>query len=151
MCLDANSSTNPNLENEAAVMRTAIERAGLTTGDIEYVNTHGSSSPLGDETEVGAIQSLFGQDHKPYLNSTKSLTGHCLWSAGIIEAIAVLAQLNNGFLHPDPNLDQPISSDCAWVGRTARQTSITTAVSNSFGFGGINTSVVLESGNRGRQ
>lgn len=143
--LDANSSSNPNVNGEMHAMLSAIEQSGLSVSDIDYVNTHGSSSPLGDKTEAEAISSVFGnRASEVWLNATKGLTGHCLYSAGIVEAIATVVQMRDGFMHPNKNLQEPIHRGLRFCGSQAVEQRIDVAVSNSFGFGGINTSVVLK-------
>ena len=141
--LDANHLSNPNEDGEARAMRQALAQANLDPSDIDYINTHGSSSPLGDQTELAACQAVFGEHlNDCWLNATKALTGHCLWSAGVIEAIATVLQLNGGYVHGNPNLDDPIDQ-ARFVGKASTAANLTTALSNSFGFGGINTSVIL--------
>nr|AAW33972.1 PedM [symbiont bacterium of Paederus fuscipes] len=144
--LHASSSSEPNLEGEVQTMRTALQRSSLEPGNIDYVNTHGSSSPLGDKIEMQAIEQVFGE-HFPniWLNSSKGLIGHCLYSAGVVEVIASVVQMRQGFIHPSLNLDTPINNRAKFSGPIAVRHPIHTAMSNSFGFGGINTSVVLGS------
>ena len=148
IALDANHLTNPNVKGEAYVMREAIARAGIEKKDINYINAHGTSSVLGDEVELQALHEVFGEClNKIWINSTKSITGHCVWSAGIVETIAILLQMNNNFLHPNLNLDNPIDTTCLLVGKSKMDIALHYAINNSFGFGGINTSIVLEKGN----
>ncbi|WP_024772247.1 beta-ketoacyl synthase N-terminal-like domain-containing protein [Aquimarina macrocephali] len=143
--LDSNSSANPNVNGEAKAMLSALNQAGLSVSDVDYINTHGSSSPLGDKTEAEAISKVF-KDHTSdlWLNSTKGLTGHCLYSAGIVETIATVEQMRQGFLHPNKNLETPICNDLQFCGTAAVDYQVDVAMSNSFGFGGINTSIVLK-------
>lgn len=143
--LDGNSSTNPNKNGEYTAMKFALEKAGLTVKDIDYINAHGSASPLGDKTEAAAILELLG-GHIPnvWINATKGLTGHCLYSAGMVEAIATVIQINEGFLHPNKNLEEPIDTSLRFCGTKAVQFQSKAALSNSFGFGGINTSIVIK-------
>lgn len=143
--LDGNYLSNPNQEGEARVMRQAMASSNLLQDDIEYINTHGSSSPLGDKVEVAAIEETFGKKVSAIpLNSTKSIIGHCLCSAGIVEAIATVIQLQEGFLHPSLNLDSPISDKCNFVRGESQRRSINTALSNSFGFDGINSAIIIQ-------
>jgi malonyl-ACP decarboxylase len=145
--LDGNRLSDPNEQGEIAVMQLALTDAGRTPHDIDYINSHGSSSPMGDETEIRAIKSVFGHRVKQiWLNATKGLTGHCLSSAGVIEAITTVIQMNQGFVHPNLNLENPIDDDCRFCPGEAREARLNLAVSNSFGFGGINTSVVIKNG-----
>jgi malonyl-ACP decarboxylase len=143
--LDGNSSSNPNKNGELNAMSYALEKAGLAVTDINYINTHGSSSPLGDKTEAEAIGDLLG-DHRPnvWINATKSLTGHCLYSAGMVEAIATAIQLKEGFIHPNKNLEELIDKTLKFCSDKAEQFQPMAALSNSFGFGGINTSIILK-------
>ena len=132
--LDGNRLTNPNPAGEGRAMQQALNTAGVSPNDVTYINTHGTASVLGDETEIAAIKAVFG-DSVPnlWLNSTKSLTGHCLTAAGTIEAIATIIQMNEGFLHPNLNLDHPLDEACRFVGRQSQPAVINLAMSNSFG------------------
>lgn len=145
--LDGNSASDPNINGESRAMLSALSKAGLSASEVDYINTHGSSSPLGDKTEAEAISRVF-ENHTSnvWLNSTKSLTGHCLYSAGIVEAIATVLQMREGFLHPNKNLEDPIRKDLKFCGAEAINHKIDIAMSNSFGFGGINTSIILKHG-----
>ena len=143
--LDKNSSANPSMEGEANVMFSALQRSGFSASDVDYINTHGSSSPLGDKTEAEAIYKVFRNHTSNFvLNATKGLTGHCLYSAGVVEAVATVVQMQQGFLHPNINLETPIRNDLQFCGAKAMNYQANIAMSNSFGFGGINTSIVLE-------
>jgi malonyl-ACP decarboxylase len=143
--LDGNSSSDPNVDGETQAMLAALSLAGLPATDIDYVNTHGSSSSLGDKTEAEAIRKVFGNHTaKLWLNATKGLTGHCLYSAGVVEAIATVVQMKGEFLHPNKNLENPIRNDLKFCGADAVNHKIDIAMSNSFGFGGINTSIILQ-------
>lgn len=145
--LDGNRLSDPNEDGEVQVMEKAMNNAGITYQEIDYINTHGTSTPLGDVTELKAIKRVFKErSQQIWLNSTKGLTGHCLYSAGVVETIATIVQLQQGFIHPNLNLDNPIDTDCRLNGKTAQQADINMAVSNSFGFGGINTSIILKKG-----
>jgi len=143
--IDANHLTNPSTEGEMRCMKKAITQAGKSIGDIEYINAHGTSTPLGDVTELDAIKKLFGKFIKHiWINSTKGLIGHCLYSAGILEAIATIIQMNEKFIHPSVNLSHAIDDDFRFSSKNLENVSINTALSNSFGFGGINTSIILK-------
>lgn len=142
--LDGNRLTDPNTNGEIKAMRNAVNDAGLNLNKIEYINTHGTASKLGDETELNAIKSLFSEhSNKIYLNSTKGYTGHCLFSAGVIELIATVIQMENRFIHANKGLVSPITSDLNLPANTVENVSINYALNNSFGFGGINTCVVV--------
>jgi malonyl-ACP decarboxylase len=142
--LDGNSSSNPNKEGEIRAMLMALKNGGIYPEKVDYINAHGTSSPLGDKTEICAIKKVFGKNiSKLWINSTKGLTGHPLYSAGVVEAVAVIIQMNQNFVHPNINLYNPIDENCRFAGFNAEPAEIGVALSNSFGFGGINTSVVF--------
>lgn len=142
--LDANRLANPSEAGEAAAMIRAIAHAGLEPHHIAYVNTHGSGSSLGDVTELAALRRGLGRWFEaPWLNATKALTGHCLGAAGVLEAAASVIQIRGEFVHPNPELDDPIDRECRFAGAVAVHGTIPFALSNSFGFGGINTTIVF--------
>lgn len=144
LVLDGNRSTDPNVEGEVRAMAIALERAGITADQVDYVNAHGTASRLGDEAEIAALDRVFGAAKPgPWVNSTKAITGHTLTAAGVVEAIATLIQMNEGFLHANINLDEPMRSRVRLVGTRGEPANVKIALSNSFGFGGINTSIVL--------
>ncbi len=147
LVLDGNHLSNPSEQGEIRAMQLALESGDLNPECIGYINAHGTSSPLGDRTECAAIKSLF-RDHLTdiWINSTKSLTGHCFSASGLIELIASVVQLNNGFAHPNRNLDSPIDRELKLVSLKAEPLSAEYALSNGFGFGGINSSVVMRKG-----
>ena len=142
LLLDGHHLPDPNAEGEARAMSEALADAGLHPGQIGYINTHGTGSPLGDKTECNAIGTLFGSQVP--LNATKGLIGHCLSAAGVLEAIATLLQLNHGFLHPNRNLEAPIDPSLAFAGPAAQPLAARYALSNAFGFGGFNSCLILE-------
>jgi 3-oxoacyl-[acyl-carrier-protein] synthase II len=127
-------------------MRNALRSAGLDASDIDYVNAHGTSTPKGDEIEVGAVKRLFGDAvNDTAISSTKSAIGHLLGAAGAVEAIFSLLSIRDGVVPPTLNLDDP-SPGCADVNlvpHTAQERAVRHALSNSFGFGGTNASLVL--------
>ena len=152
LVLDGNRLIDPNPAGEAQAMRQALQTANLAPADVDYVNAHGTSSVLGDATEIMALKEVFGEAlPKLWLNSTKSLTGHCLTAAGTIEAIATVIQMKGGFVHPNVNLEQPMDDTCRFVGRQNQAATIDIALSNSFGFGGINSSIVVKQWDVGRK
>jgi malonyl-ACP decarboxylase len=149
--LDGNASTNPNPEGQARAIRRALARAGLPATAVDYINAHGTSSPLGDRSELEALRMVFGPAlARIPINATKGLTGHCLSAAALVEAIATLIQMREGFLHASANLDDPIDAACGFVGSEALERPVHCALSNSYGFGGINTAVVLRSASHGQ-
>jgi len=126
-------------------MQAALKRAGLNPEDIDYVNAHGTSTPLGDEIELGAVKRLFG-DHAYNLSmsSTKSAIGHLLGAAGAVEAVYSILAINNDVVPPTINLDDPSDAcDIDLVPHTAKERKVRHALSNSFGFGGTNASLVF--------
>ncbi|MCZ2337032.1 MAG: beta-ketoacyl-ACP synthase II [Chitinophagales bacterium] len=145
MTADAYHMTAPHPEGLGAknVMVLAIKDAGLQPEDVDYVNVHGTSTPLGDVAETKAIQSVFG-DHAYKLNisSTKSMTGHLLGGAGAIEAIACVAAINDGFIPPTINHftdDEAFDPGLNFTFNKAQERKIDVALSNTFGFGGHNS------------
>jgi 3-oxoacyl-[acyl-carrier-protein] synthase II len=147
---DAHHITAPHPEGLGAknVMLAALEDAGMQPGDIDYINTHGTSTPLGDIAEVKAITDVFGE-HAYGLNisSTKSMTGHCLGAAGVIEAIACVMSVKSDCIPPtinhftdDPELDTRLN----FTFNKSQQRSVKAALSNTFGFGGHNACVIVK-------
>ncbi|HZD25598.1 MAG TPA: beta-ketoacyl synthase N-terminal-like domain-containing protein, partial [Alphaproteobacteria bacterium] len=126
-------------------MQGALGRAGLSLDEIDYINAHGTSTPLGDEIEVGAVKRLFGQHaYALSMSSTKSSTGHLLGAAGAVEAIFSILALRDQVAPPTINLDDPSEScDIDLVPNQPKEREIRAVLSNSFGFGGTNASLVL--------
>jgi len=130
-------------EGAARAMRLAIKRAGLSPSDIGYINAHGTSTPHNDRTETQAIKSVFG-DSVPPVSSTKSMTGHLIGASGAVEAIICIKTILEGCLPPTINYEHP-DPDCDldYVPNVARAKRIDAALSNSLGFGGHNTALVV--------
>src|SRR4051794_14666090 len=128
-------------------MRAAMRSGGFSPGDIQYVNAHGTSTPLGDDLELEAVERLFGDAaHGLAMSSTKSATGHLLGAAGAIEAIFSILAIRDGVAPPTLNLDEPNrESVIDRVAKEAQKRRIRVALSNSFGFGGTNASVIFRS------
>src|SRR5215210_2304324 len=126
-------------------MVAAVKRAGIDPADIDYINAHGTSTPMGDEIELAAVQRLFGNAAgKVSMSSTKSATGHLLGAAGAIEAIFSVLAIRDNLAPPTLNLDNPsVETAIDLVPHKARHTTIDTVLSNSFGFGGTNASLIL--------
>ena len=126
-------------------MRRALEAAGLSTGDVDYINAHGTSTPLNDATETRAIQALFGeQAYSIPISSTKSTHGHLLGATGALEAVLSVRALEEGVLPPTMNLDNPEDEcDLDYIPNQARRAAIRSVLSNSFGFGGHNACLVF--------
>lgn len=144
VALSGNRLADPAQASEAEVMSVALRRAGLAPEQVDYVNAHGSGSPLGDAVEAAALDQVFaGVPEPPWANSTKSLVGHCLTAAGAVEATATILQLRCDFVHPNAGLRCPLDTTCRLAGPTARPARLAVAMSNSFGFGGFHSSIVL--------
>ena len=150
MTADAHHITAPHPDGIGAtnVMRLAIEDANMTPEDVDYVNVHGTSTPLGDIAEIKAIQNVFG-DHAKNLNisSTKSMTGHLLGAAGAVETIAAILSVKNNIVPPTINhfTDDPeIDSSLNYTFNKAQKREVRTAISNTFGFGGHNACVIVK-------
>ena len=126
-------------------MKAALARAGLEPSDIDYVNAHGTSTPLGDEIELGAVKRLFGDAARRLsMSSTKSAIGHLLGAAGTVEAIFSLLAIHHQTVPPTLNLDRPSEGcDLDLVPHEARRREVRAALSNSFGFGGTNASLIF--------
>ncbi|MHB0975910.1 MAG: beta-ketoacyl-ACP synthase II [Candidatus Aquicultorales bacterium] len=144
---DAYHITQPDPEGRGAVnaMKRAIALAGIEPEDVDYINAHGTSTEVGDIAETKAIKSLFGSGApKVAVSSTKSMTGHLLGAAGAIEAIACVLSIERGAIPPTINLDNPDPAcDLDYVPNNAREKDVTYALSNSFGFGGHNVSLLF--------
>lgn len=145
---DAYHITAPASDGDGAYrsMAAAVKRAGITPADIDYVNAHGTSTPLGDEIELNAVTRLFGDDVANLtMSSTKSATGHLLGAAGAIEAIFSTLAITNNIAPPTLNLDNPsVETKIDLVPHEARERKIDVVLTNSFGFGGTNASLVLQ-------
>jgi 3-oxoacyl-[acyl-carrier-protein] synthase II len=144
---DAFHITQPAQDGEggAKAMQMALRKAGMTTKDIDYINAHGTSTAMNDKCETMAIKSVFGEDaHRIPISSTKSMMGHLIGAAGAIEAIVCVLAIQNGVIPPTTNLEHP-DPDCDldYVPNTARQQKVRAAMSNSFGFGGHNSVLLL--------
>lgn len=147
---DAHHITAPHPEGLGAknVMLAALKDAGMQPEDIDYINTHGTSTPLGDIAEIKAIGEVFGEHaYKLNISSTKSMTGHCLGAAGVIEAIACIMALKHGIVPPtinhftdDPELDSKLN----FTFNKAQERPIRAALSNTFGFGGHNAAIIVK-------
>lgn len=147
IAMAANRNPDPSYESEMRVIQKALQQAGLSPQTIDYINPHGSGSILGDAVEVQALQDS-GLGHA-YINTTKSLLGHGLASAGTVEVIATLLQMQAQCLHPSLNLEEPIGPGCNWVRRDRVAHRINHALNLSIGFGGINTALCLQAYGQG--
>jgi 3-oxoacyl-[acyl-carrier-protein] synthase II len=146
---DAYHVTAPHPEGSGAyrAMAMAMKRSGLSMADIDYVNAHGTSTPLGDELELGAVRRLFGSALDTLsMSSTKSATGHLLGGAGAVESIFCILALRDQIVPPTLNLDNP-SDSCVGVDlvpHTPKERKVKAVLNNSFGFGGTNASLVMK-------
>lgn len=146
MSADAFHITGPAESGEggAAAMRNALNDAGLNPHQLGYLNAHGTSTPLGDLAETKGVKSIFGDDTKLMVSSTKSMIGHLLGAAGSVEAIFTIKALQDQVIAPTINLDKPGEGcDLDYVPNAARDVEMTAAASNSFGFGGTNGTLVF--------
>jgi 3-oxoacyl-[acyl-carrier-protein] synthase II len=148
MSADAHHMTDPAPGGEGAArcMKHALRSAGMTPEDIGYINAHGTSTGAGDKAETAAVKTVFGDyAYKVPVSSTKSMTGHLLGAAGGVEAVIIALTLKNGMIPPTINLDNP-DEDCDldYVPNTPRKAEVKAAMSNSFGFGGHNATIILK-------
>ena len=127
-------------------MQMAMRKAQLNIDQIDYINAHGTSTPMGDEIELGAVQRLFGENAKKMsMSSTKSSIGHLLGAAGSVEAIYSILAMNAGIVPPTLNLDNPPEGAIIdLVPHKAKEKKIDVVLSNSFGFGGTNASLIFK-------
>jgi 3-oxoacyl-[acyl-carrier-protein] synthase II len=144
---DAHHITAPAEDGDGAFrcMGMAVKRAGISPADIDYVNAHGTSTPMGDEIELSAVERLFGNSAgKLTMSSTKSATGHLLGAAGAVEAIFSVLSIRDNIAPPTLNLDNPsVETAINLVPHKAEEREINTVLSNSFGFGGTNASLIF--------
>jgi 3-oxoacyl-[acyl-carrier-protein] synthase II len=144
---DAHHITEPAPGGEGAVraMRIAIRNAGLTPDDVDHVNTHGTSTPVGDPSETAAIKTVFGEHVKDIaINSTKSMVGHLLGAAGVVESVATIMSIQNNIVHPTINQETPDPEcDLNYVPNKAQKWNVNVAISNTFGFGGHNATLLF--------
>jgi len=138
-------------EGAAKAMQIALEKARLKPTEIDYINAHGTSTPLNDKTETKAIKTVFGDyAYKIPISSTKSMIGHLLGGAGAVEAAITIMVIQNGIIPPTINLTHPDPEcDLDYVPNIARRAKVTTAMSNSFGFGGHNSVLVFREYSKG--
>jgi 3-oxoacyl-[acyl-carrier-protein] synthase II len=148
MSADAYHMTAPHPDGVGIeiVLRNALEDAGISPDDVDYINTHGTSTPLGDAGELTAIQRVLGEKTRANISSTKSMTGHLLGAAGAVEGIASIMAIQHGIIPPtinhftdDPEIDPNLNLTFG----EAQKRDVRIAMSNTFGFGGHNTSVVF--------
>jgi 3-oxoacyl-[acyl-carrier-protein] synthase II len=137
---------DPSGENPARAMTMAFRDAGISPDEVDYINAHGTSTPLGDASETKVIKRALGEEValKTPVSSTKGATGHCLGAAGAVEAIFTILAVNKNVLPPTINYDTPDPEcDLDYIPNEAREAEVKVAVSNSFGFGGHNACIVV--------
>jgi 3-oxoacyl-[acyl-carrier-protein] synthase II len=144
---DAHHITEPAPGGEGAVraMRIAIRNAGLSPEDVDHVNSHGTSTPVGDPSETAAIKTVFGERAKKIaVNSTKSMVGHLLGAAGVVESVATIMAIQNNIVHPTINQETPDPvCDLNYIPNKAQKWNVNVAISNTFGFGGHNATLLF--------
>jgi 3-oxoacyl-[acyl-carrier-protein] synthase II len=152
MSADAHHLTASHPEGLGAklVMQNALEDAGMTPSDIDYINVHGTSTPVGDISEAKAIKDVFGEDaYKLNISSTKSMTGHLLGAAGAVEAMVCVLAIKNGIIpptinHADDDQDENSDYNMNYTFNVAQKREVRAALSNTFGFGGHNACVIFK-------
>ncbi len=145
---DANHLSNPSVEGQTRLIKRVLEKAGLKPEQIDYINAHATSTPLGDKIELQSIKNVFGEHVKKLkINATKSMIGHTGWTCHVIELIAAILQMNNSTLHPSINIDE-IDPACEGLDVCANKKvenyNINYILKNSFGFGGINCCSIIK-------
>ncbi len=145
---DAHHITSPSLDGPKRAMQKAIDMAKRVVGSdikIDYINAHGTSTPANDKNETAAMKEVFGANNVPYVSSTKGQTGHCLGAAGAIEAVICLMAMQDGIIPPTINYEtKDEDCDLDYVVNTAKKADLNIVMSNSFGFGGTNGSVIFK-------
>ncbi len=135
--------SNPNANGQERALRMALEMGKVDPSEVDYINAHATSTPVGDKFEAQAIHTVFG-DNGPLVSSTKSMTGHECWMAGASEAVYSLLMMENGFVAPNINLEEPDqASKNLNIARETTKKELKTVLSNSFGFGGTNSTLIL--------
>ncbi len=139
------TAPHPDALGAIAAMREALQMAGIAPEEVDYINTHGTSTPAGDVAEARAIKAVFGTGEKPIINSTKSMTGHMLGAAGGAELVATVMSLTTGWIHPSVNIEnlEP-EAEGLNIAREKIKADPRVAISNSFGFGGHNAAIVVK-------
>jgi len=145
---DAHHITAPHPKGLGAIesMKTALADAGISPDDVDYINTHGTSTPAGDVAECAALKSLFGENkNRPVVNSTKSMIGHMLGAAGAAELVATLKSLQTGWVHPSMNIfNREPACEGIEIAQEKAKIDPKIAISNSFGFGGHNATIAVK-------
>jgi 3-oxoacyl-[acyl-carrier-protein] synthase-1 len=135
--------SNPTVDGPSRSLQMALRDAGMQSKDVDYINAHATSTPAGDANEAKAIYEVFGKD-RPYVSSTKSMTGHECWMAGASEIVYSVLMMRNGFIAPNINFENPDEdSEKLNIVKSALEKDINVFLSNSFGFGGTNSSLIV--------
>ena len=137
---------HPEGSGAAKAMNRALTNAGVTINDVDYINAHGTSTPINDASETKAIKAVFGEHaYNIPISSTKSMVGHSLGASGALEAIVCIGSISDSVLHPTINLDEP-DPDCDldYIPNVSRELEVNVTLSNSFGFGGQNACLVIK-------
>ncbi len=142
---NASRLTKPDLDGQVRAISGALQDAQIEPDRVDYINAHATSTPLGDASEVAAIKQVFGaHSYQIPVNSTKSMLGHCMTASSMVEMITATLQMKHSLVHPTINLEEPDPElDLDFVPHQTREHKINVALSNSFGFGGLNSSIVL--------
>jgi len=136
--------SNPTVDGPVRSLQMALKDAGLDAGAIDYINAHATSTPAGDSSEAKAIDEVFGK-YKPYVSSTKSMTGHECWMAGASEIVYSMLMMQNNFIAPNINFENPDEDSAKLnIAKTTIDKEINIFLSNSFGFGGTNSSLIIK-------
>ncbi|MFL9844674.1 beta-ketoacyl-[acyl-carrier-protein] synthase family protein [Flavobacterium rhizosphaerae] len=136
--------STPNVDGPSRAMKMALEQAGLSAADIDYINAHATSTPVGDANEAKAIHEIFG-DSRPYVSSTKSMTGHECWMAGASEVIYSVLMMQHSFIAPNINFSNPDEDSAKLnIASNTINKEINIFLSNSFGFGGTNSALIVK-------
>jgi len=140
---DGNHISVPSVDGPLRAIKMSLDNAGLTPDNIDYINAHATSTPLGDMNEAKALMSVFSEK-MPYISSTKSMTGHEMWMAGASEIVYSILMMQNSFIAPNINFEEPdeVTANLNIVSKTI-ETEVNTVLSNSFGFGGTNSSLII--------
>jgi 3-oxoacyl-[acyl-carrier-protein] synthase-1 len=135
--------SNPTVDGPVRSLMMSLSEANMKAGDIDYINAHATSTPLGDASEAQAINAVFGA-YKPLVSSTKSMTGHECWMAGASEVVYSMLMMQNGFIAPNINFENPDEFSAKLkIATTTKQKNIDVFLSNSFGFGGTNSTLII--------
>jgi len=136
--------SNPTVEGPVRSLNIALKDAGIQASEIDYINAHATSTPAGDASEAKAIDEVFG-DYKPLVSSTKSMTGHECWMAGASEIVYSMLMMQNSFVAPNINFENPDEDSAKLnIATETVEKNIDTFLSNSFGFGGTNSSLIIK-------